>query len=75
MTDQATDHPTGAAESRDPLADLRPVEVTLTGDGGATHLELVHRDLPSGTVDEHRHGWQHFLGQLASKAQEGSLVL
>ncbi len=51
------------------------VEVTLTGHGGATHLELIHRDLPAGTVDEHRHGWQHFLGQLAALALKGTLAI
>lgn len=46
------------------------VEVTLTERGGSTRLVLVHRGLPTGSVDEHRHGWQHFLGQLAGLALE-----
>jgi len=41
------------------------VEVTLTAQGGSTHLVLVHRDLPAESADDYRHGSKHLLVQLA----------
>lgn len=41
------------------------VEVTLTADGGATILRLVHRDLQSADlVARHGEGWDHYLARL-----------
>jgi uncharacterized protein YndB with AHSA1/START domain len=48
------------------------VEIALEEHGGATQLRLVHRELPSGVVDEHRHGWRWFLGRLAARAAGGA---
>ncbi|HYU93113.1 MAG TPA: SRPBCC domain-containing protein [Actinomycetota bacterium] len=44
------------------------VEVTLTPDGEATILRLVHRDLPEEQRAEHEGGWKHFLPRLAIAA-------
>ncbi|MCI0634732.1 MAG: SRPBCC domain-containing protein [Actinobacteria bacterium] len=44
------------------------VEVTLTPDGDATLLRLVHRDLPAGQGARHEQGWQLFLARLALAA-------
>jgi uncharacterized protein YndB with AHSA1/START domain len=40
------------------------VEITLTADGDATLLGLVHRGLPVEEVKPHIYGWTTFLGQL-----------
>ncbi len=48
------------------------VEVTLTADGAATVLRLVHRDLPDETEPRHDEGWDHYLGRLAVSASGGS---
>jgi uncharacterized protein YndB with AHSA1/START domain len=42
------------------------VEITLTSDGEATILRLVHRDLPEDQRAEHDGGWKHFLLRLAT---------
>ena len=47
------------------------VEVTLTPDGEATILRLVHRDLPEEQRAEHDGGWKHFLPRLADAAARG----
>ncbi len=47
------------------------VEVTLTPDGDGTLLRLVHRDLPAEEVEQHAHGWDHFLPRLATAASGG----
>ena len=44
------------------------VEITLTPDGDATLLRLVHRDLPAGQGAKHVEGWQHFVPRLALAA-------
>jgi uncharacterized protein YndB with AHSA1/START domain len=44
------------------------VEVTLTADGEATVLRLVHRDLPAGQGRKHMEGWHHFMPRLATAA-------
>jgi len=44
------------------------VEVTLTPDGDATLLRLVHRDLPVGQGARHEQGWLHFVPRLAEAA-------
>src|SRR4029450_9925830 len=40
------------------------VEVTLTPDGDATVLHLVHRDLPAGQGPRDMEGWEHFVPRL-----------
>ena len=46
------------------------VEVTLTRDGNATLVHLVHRDLPTErSVAGHRAGWEQFLPRLAAAAE------
>jgi uncharacterized protein YndB with AHSA1/START domain len=47
------------------------VEITLTPDGDATLLRLVHRDLPAGEGTGHEEGWNHFLPRLAIAAAGG----
>ena len=47
------------------------VEITLTPDGDATVLRLVHRDLPVGEGAGHEEGWNHFLQRLAIAAAGG----
>jgi uncharacterized protein YndB with AHSA1/START domain len=45
------------------------VEITLTPDGDATVVHLIHRDLPSEqSIAAHRGGWEKFLPQLAAVA-------
>ena len=44
------------------------VEVTLTPDGDATVLHLVHRDLPAGQGPRHMEGWEHFVPRLVEAA-------
>ena len=47
------------------------VEVELTPDGDGTMLRLTHRDLPPEEVEQHAHGWDHFLPRLATAASGG----
>jgi uncharacterized protein YndB with AHSA1/START domain len=47
------------------------VEVELTPEGDGTLLRLTHRDLPEEEVEEHTHGWDHFLSRLATAASGG----
>jgi uncharacterized protein YndB with AHSA1/START domain len=44
------------------------VEITLTAEGPATVLELVHRDLPADELPKHDVGWNHFLERLVLAA-------
>jgi uncharacterized protein YndB with AHSA1/START domain len=44
------------------------VEVTLTRDGDATVLHLVHRDLPAGQGARQMEGWEHFVPRLVEAA-------
>ena len=44
------------------------VEVELVPDGEGTLLRLTHRGLPEEQVEEHAHGWDHFLPRLATAA-------
>jgi uncharacterized protein YndB with AHSA1/START domain len=41
------------------------VEIDLVEHGGSTTLRLVHHGLPPEVVDDHRHGWAYFLGELS----------
>jgi uncharacterized protein YndB with AHSA1/START domain len=48
------------------------VEINLTPDGGATVVQLVHRDIPTPEAAEnHRGGWNKFLPRLAIVATGG----
>lgn len=47
------------------------VEITLQPEGDKTRVRLVHRDLPAEAVDNHRHGWSHYLQRLAVGATGG----
>jgi uncharacterized protein YndB with AHSA1/START domain len=45
------------------------IEVLLAPDGEGTHLRLIHRDLPTPeSAQKHGHGWDHYLGRLATAA-------
>ncbi|MEM7272431.1 MAG: SRPBCC domain-containing protein [Actinomycetota bacterium] len=42
------------------------IELLAEPGGARTELTLVHRELPTDRRDDHRAGWVHFLGELAS---------
>jgi uncharacterized protein YndB with AHSA1/START domain len=41
------------------------LEITLHPEGDKTRVRLVHRGLPGDAVEEHTHGWAHYLDRLA----------
>ena len=41
------------------------VEIDLYEDEAETRLRLIHRDIPSTSLDDHGNGWNHFLAELA----------
>ena len=45
------------------------LEITLHPEGDKTRVRLVHRGLPADAVDDHGHGWAHYLERLAIAAQ------
>jgi uncharacterized protein YndB with AHSA1/START domain len=47
------------------------VEITLHPEGDKTRVRLVHSGLPADAVDDHTHGWDHYLGRLAVAATGG----
>ena len=47
------------------------VEITLHPEGAKTRLRLVHRGLPQDAVEDHTHGWDHYLGRLGARAAGG----
>jgi uncharacterized protein YndB with AHSA1/START domain len=47
------------------------VEIELEPDGDGTLLRLTHRGLPAGSVELHRHGWEHYAGRLVIAADGG----
>ena len=47
------------------------VEVSLEPDGDGTLLRLTHRSVPTGAIELHRGGWQHYLPRLATVAAGG----
>jgi uncharacterized protein YndB with AHSA1/START domain len=48
------------------------VEITLTPDGDATIVRLVHRDLPTPeSVEAHAQGWDQYMARLAIVAAGG----
>jgi uncharacterized protein YndB with AHSA1/START domain len=44
------------------------VEISLHPEGDKTRVRLVHRGLPDDAIDDHTHGWDHYLGRLALAA-------
>jgi uncharacterized protein YndB with AHSA1/START domain len=47
------------------------IEITLHPEGDKTRVRLVHRGLPADAVDDHGHGWAHYLERLAVAAPGG----
>jgi uncharacterized protein YndB with AHSA1/START domain len=47
------------------------VEISLHPEGDKTLVRLVHRGLPDDAVVDHTHGWDHYLGRLATAAIGG----
>jgi len=48
------------------------VEITLHREGDKTRLRLVHQGLPDAdAVEQHRHGWGHYLDRLSVRAAGG----
>jgi uncharacterized protein YndB with AHSA1/START domain len=47
------------------------VEITLHAEGDKTRVRLVHRGLPDDAIDDHTHGWDHYLSRLATAAIGG----
>jgi uncharacterized protein YndB with AHSA1/START domain len=41
------------------------IEISLHPEDGKTRVRLVHRDLPDDAVDQHAHGWAHYLTRLS----------
>jgi uncharacterized protein YndB with AHSA1/START domain len=41
------------------------IEISLHAEGDKTRVRLVHRGLPADAVDDHGHGWAHYLERLA----------
>ena len=48
------------------------VEITLHPEGDKTRVRLVHRGLPADAVEDHGHGWAHWLEQLAIATTGGT---
>jgi uncharacterized protein YndB with AHSA1/START domain len=47
------------------------IEITLHPEGDKTLVRLTHRGLPADAVDDHGHGWAHYLDRLAVAAVGG----
>ena len=47
------------------------VEITLHPEGDKTRVRLTHHGLPDDALDQHGHGWAHYLGRLAVRAGGG----
>jgi uncharacterized protein YndB with AHSA1/START domain len=47
------------------------VEISLHPEGDATLVRLVHRGLPDDALDDHGHGWAHYLGRLQTAVAGG----
>ena len=47
------------------------VTITLIPEGDKTRVQLVHTGLPADAIDDHRGGWDHFLGRLGVVATGG----
>jgi len=49
------------------------VEYTLQSEGGKTRLRMCHRGLPDEAVEQHQHGWDHYLARLTVVAGGGDV--
>lgn len=47
------------------------IEIDLVADGTATILRFKHTNMPENTVDDHAHGWEHYLARLSTVAAGG----
>ena len=47
------------------------IEISLQPEGTKTRVRLTHRGLPDDAVDDHGHGWAHYLERLAERAIGG----
>jgi uncharacterized protein YndB with AHSA1/START domain len=47
------------------------IEISLHPEGDKTLVRLVHRGLPADAVDDHVHGWAHYLERLEVAATGG----
>ena len=47
------------------------IEISLHPEGSKTLVRLAHRGLPEDAVSDHTHGWDHYLGRLATAASGG----
>lgn len=47
------------------------VEISLHPEGDKTRVRLVHRGLPPDAVEDHGHGWAHYLERLATVGAGG----
>ncbi len=47
------------------------VEISLHPEGDKTLVRLVHSGLPADAVDDHGHGWEHYLDRLSIVATGG----
>ena len=48
------------------------VEISLHPEGEKTRVRLTHRGLPADAVEEHTHGWDHYLDRLAVATTGGN---
>ena len=60
-------------EGQEPHNGIAPgssrVEISLTPDGDATIVRLVHTGLPGPAAGDHRKGWELYLGRLTEVAE------
>lgn len=47
------------------------IEITLYPDGDKTRVRLVHQGLPADAIEDHGHGWAHYLERLSIAAPGG----
>lgn len=47
------------------------IEITLHPEGDKTRVRLVHSGLPEDAVEDHGHGWAHYLERLQVRATGG----
>ena len=49
------------------------IEIRLIPEGEETRVRLVHSGLPDDAIADHRGGWDHYLGRLATVASGGAV--
>jgi uncharacterized protein YndB with AHSA1/START domain len=47
------------------------IEISLHAEGDKTRVRLAHRGLPDDAISDHTHGWDNYLGRLATAASGG----